>query len=132
MKRLEEPCKCGWKYAGFHFCPNPEPVDPRILRKHGVGVPSGRTNDQMYASFRTDEHRQAMSERANERWERHREKTAERDARIVEIYKEGEKGIKKIGEEFGIAYQTARNVLLRAEMQGKVEIRPQGGTRRAG
>lgn len=132
MKRLDEPCKCGWKYAGFHFCPNPEPVDPRILAKHGIGPLSRRSNDEIYSRFRTDEHRQAMRESANERWERHREKTAGRDGQIVEMYKEGEKSIKQIGREFGIAYQTARNVLLRAEMRGEVQIRPNGDQRRVG
>lgn len=81
----------------------------------------------MYASFRTDEYRQAMSQRASERWERHREQNAERDAEIVRIYKEEGKSIKQVGREFGIAYQTARDVLLRAEMRGEVDIRPKGG-----
>lgn len=86
----------------------------------------------MYASFRTDEHRQAMSERASERWALQREKNAERDAEIVRLYKEEGKSIKQVGREFGIAYQTARDVLLRAEMQGKLKLRPKGGQRRVG
>lgn len=82
----------------------------------------------MYASFRTDEHREAMAERARERWAKQREQNAERDAEIIRIYKEDGKSIKEVGRQFGIAYQTARDVLLRAEMQGRVKLRPKGGS----
>lgn len=117
-QKRDIPCeRCGWEWPGDHVCIDLSvPIDPRIQRKHSVA----------YASFRTPEHRRQLSEGLTERWQRHREATAGRDAEIVRRYNQGGIGIKKLGEQFSIAYQTCSGILRRAEMRGETKIRPRG------
>jgi predicted Rossmann fold nucleotide-binding protein DprA/Smf involved in DNA uptake len=89
-----------------------------------------RKHNQKYAAMHTPAHKARLAEGLNARWERYREETADRDAALVERYRDSSISIKAVAAEFGIAYQTARNALLRAEMRGEVTIRPQGSNAR--
>jgi hypothetical protein len=116
MKLRDVPCeRCGWKYEGFHVCVDlSAPVDPKVLAKH----------TQRYKH--SSEMRDRLSNAASIRWARHREDMAERDSRVVERYKEDNASMRDLAGEFGIDFQTVRNILHRAAARGECEIRPPG------
>lgn len=58
----------------------------------------------------------------SERWERHREENRERDANLVRDYEAGDVSVRAVSEKYGIAYQTARRIIVDAG----VEIRKRG------
>jgi hypothetical protein len=112
----DTPCKtCGWKFKGFHVCVDPKaPIDPKIMAKHASGYKG------------TLAERQRLREAVNERWERYREETAERDAEIIRRYKQDDVSMKQLAQDFGIAFQTLRGILIRAEQRNELTIRPPG------
>lgn len=117
MKLRDQPCeRCGWRYPGFHVCVDlSKPIDPRIMKKH----------TDRYAAVRTAEHRRKLSEGAYERWERHREEMAPRDAKIVAAYKDG-MTYRELAIEFHLAQQTIMGIIHRAAENGEVQVRPRG------
>ena len=118
VKLRDTPCeRCGWKYPGFHICVDlSRPLDPAIAKKHRP-QPSHIRSEALI---------QMLQDGRAKRWERHREEMAERDAEIVRLYKTG-LGFRVLAAQFGIAYQTARNVIRRAEANGEVVVRDPGG-----
>lgn len=125
MKMLDEPCqtefpsgkKCGWKYAGFHFCINPDtqtPLGPTFKKKHPG--PS-------------DEARAAAGRSRAERWQEYREEMAERDAAIVRLYKEGN-GYNEIANELGISHSTVAKIVREAAAADELTVRPRGSNLR--
>lgn len=124
-RMLEQPCqtefpsgkRCGWKYAGFHFCINPDtqtPLVSKTKRKHPGP---------------TDEARAAAGRSRLERWEEFREEMAERDANIIRLYKEGY-GYNEVARMLGIAHATVGKIVRRAAAEDELQIRPRGSNLR--
>lgn len=117
MKMRDVPCKqCGWRYPGFHVCVDlSKPIDTKISNRH----------IQAHNQKISQSHLDALQRGKTERWERHRDETANRDAKIVALYRAGD-GMKPLAKDFSIAFQTIRGILKRAEDRGEVTIRPRG------
>ena len=108
-------CKqCGWKYPTFHICldlSKPSEAEKRAKKQ--------------YAS-QPQNSLQALAAGRDKRWAKYREEMKERDKRLVQAYREENKGLKQLADEFDIAYQTARGIVHRAVARGEVILRPRG------
>lgn len=117
MKLRDVPCKCGWKFLGFHICidlSSPEPTAPKSHKK--------RFHEMSPAQ------KAAWDESQKLRWQEHHDKHRDRDAKIVERYNEGNVGYRALSEEFGCAHTTIQRVLKNAELAGQTVIRKRGKT----
>lgn len=112
----DTPCKCGWKFHGFHICVDltgDEPK-PRIQSRKKLA--------------RSQSHLDALNSGRADRWARHYEENRERDEKIIERYAAGGIGTSKIAQEFGMARSSVLKVLKRAQDQGLVKVRARGTT----
>lgn len=100
----KQPCQtpgCNWPC--WHPCLKAMPDDgvfERLVRKSRRGKP-GQNASVLKGGLTT-------------RWERHREQTRERDRQIIEDYSENQLGFRQLSQKYGIAYQTARNIIHRS------------------
>lgn len=120
MKLLDEPCKCGWKYEGFHICVDltqPEPV-----RKVKVRKPRARLAHQ--AAKSSPEWRAKLSAAALRHQAEIRERNKSRDEDIIRLYSDEYMTIREVAAVIGINYATVTGVLSRAQEAGLVVIRP--------
>jgi hypothetical protein len=115
LKR-KKPCQtegCDW--PNWHLCPKANPDDGSFAKLAGVYIAehNGKAHGKNVG---------ALGEGLQARWARHREKFRERDQNVVDTYQEGKLSMKQIARQYGIAYQTVRSILHRAD----VEVRPVG------
>lgn len=110
--RAETPCaRCGWKWRGFHICVDPSTPEPK----------QKQTIKRRHISDRSDSHREALSESNEARWRRI---NFERDAALVDRYKDGDVGFRGLAKEFNLSYKTVALAMKKAQERGEVEIRP--------
>jgi hypothetical protein len=117
----KKPCQtpgCNW--PNYHVCLVGKPdTTPRILRERAKI--QGRTMGE-----RTSEHREKLAQSQRERWERIRERNRPRDEKIIARYMDGDVGVKKLQEEFGLGYRAISTILHEAAERGEIVIRPRG------
>lgn len=100
----------------YHICRDASEVAHRIVHQARPGAEKGRR-----LAPRSEEYRAKISEGQRNRWLRKREKDRERDEALVKRYLEGDVGVKKLAETYGMAYQTARRIIMEAGV-----MRPKG------
>lgn len=107
--------RCGFvqNWIGFHVCFNKENPEPKLPKKLGK-MPQWQ--------------RDALQEAQKERWDRHREDTAKRDAELVEKYKQEGSGYRQLAKEYGISQSTVQKIVKEAEVRGEVVVRRRGHT----
>lgn len=112
-----DPCKrCGFKY-GFHIC-----LDRTKAQLQRVVLAKGEKKPVVDP----EEKRREAEERALARYNERRAETAERDAAIVERYKEGGVGYVILCTEFHTSYSVVRQVLREAADRGEITLRRSG------
>jgi DNA-binding CsgD family transcriptional regulator len=117
VKLRDNPCeRCGWKFPGFHVCVDLSTPEPATKATHPDMTPS-----QL----------ESLNQARLSRWERHRLATADRDKKIVEMYKDG-KTLKEISEEIELAYPSVNKIVTRAAERGEVRKRKRWERRTAG
>lgn len=120
MKLREKPCeRCGWKFPGFHICVD---LSAPCAQENQLHPPRPKAT-RSYPNGLSEAHVTALNEGRTQRWLKHRAKHSERDAQIVQRYKDG-LSFPALAKEFDIAYQTARGVIHRAAEEGLVVVRP--------
>lgn len=126
VEMLATPCKCGWRYPGFHICVDlSRPIPREIAIKHGI-IPDPEKKKKKIQ--RSEDHMAAINDGRAARWQRHREETAERDLQILDEYKNG-MGFRQISIKHGMGYGTVVKVMKRFANEGLVDIRPRGDYR---
>jgi hypothetical protein len=114
MKKLSSPCpRCrNWWYPGDHACFDAS-----------VKAPPKHEKKRQNTFLQSQERLIRLAEGRDHRWAEERLRNRERDAEIVRLYSEEQLGYRLLAKQFGIAYQTARNVVRRAAAEGLVELR---------
>lgn len=118
---------CGWRW-GFHVCLAGKPdLFPKLLREPRKRAPRDPHSNRGGGS-RSEEHIQALREASQRRWAKHHARNAERDAKIIAEYAEGQLGYLKIAEKFGISGDVCLRVLKQAQEDGVIVMRKPGTT----
>lgn len=114
--RLDKPCeRCGWRWQGFHICFDAsKPVRGERRAKNPGGTSSEKSSNS--------------DSKLTDRQRLYRDKTRERDAQILDSYKDGY-AMRDLVKMYKAGYQTVINIIRAAEAEtGEKIMRPRGST----
>lgn len=124
--KRKQPCQTpGCDHPNWHIClkGKPDTTAEILAERRKRGARKGGT-----LPYRSDAHREAISESQKERWRKVREANRARDEKIVSRYAEGEVSIRMLTEEFDLGYRAIVAVLKEAQKRGEITLRKRGVT----